>query len=81
MVQKDIRGYQDCPFCGKMCQIFVNITMVDCVYEIKAEMANVSSNLKSPSLYRKRGRTIKKDNQVIRFDQMEDIKVWTWMEI
>mmetsp|Transcript_3732 Transcript_3732/g.5656 ORF Transcript_3732/g.5656 Transcript_3732/m.5656 type:complete len:103 (+) Transcript_3732:1056-1364(+) len=65
-----------CPKCRQYCQSFFNLRFVDCFYEIEAE-----TEVGKPWL--KKGQTPAETGEVVtlRFDQMEDISVWTWMKV
>lgn len=94
MQVRRIRQQQKCPKCKQMCGAFVNLRFVDCWYEMRAEQDPINTNPQfdqqndnhlntDPITFRKRGQTPVDTGDIVtmRFDQMEDIKVWTWMEI
>jgi hypothetical protein len=55
----------------------MNLRFVDCFFELKAEREQGGQE------FRKKGVTPLETGEVvsIRFDRMEDIKLWSWIEV
>lgn len=58
------------------CAAFTNLRFIDCDFTIVAERGT------HPNLFMKKGSTpYNGDVVTVKFDQMQDIDVWTWMRI
>ena len=76
MITRRLRGKQVCKKCKNQCNQFTNMRFVDCFFDIVGEREN-------GEVFMKKGCTPEFSGEIVvlRFDQMEDIQNWNYMEI